>query len=263
MSGVGYRILDPRRPDAQFHGRCALTVMAKVPRAGKVKTRLAPPLDSQQAAALNIAFLKDTIACLREVGKEVAADPVISYTPTGEEAGLAGIVPADIALLPQRGQGFGERLQATAEDLIAAGFSAVCLIDSDSPTVPPATYVDGAQRLLAAQDCVVLGPSQDGGYYVVGVNASHPRLFEEIAWSTDRVMEQTCERAREIGIPIVLLPAWFDVDDRQTLARLYRELLQCGEAHQGFSAANTRRYLQAISGQLEEQLLVSGAKAHQ
>lgn len=265
MNGAQYRILDPRRPNAQFHGRCALAVMAKVPRAGKVKTRLAPPLDSQQAAALNVAFLKDTIACLREVGKAIAADPVISYTPTGEEAWLAGIVPTDIALLPQRGQDFGERLQATAEDLFAAGFSAVCLIDSDSPTVPPAAYIDAARRLLFAPDCVVLGPSHDGGYYVVGINASHPRLFEEIAWSTDRVMEQTCERARQIGVPVVLLLPWFDVDDRQTLARLYRELMQPEAAHQGFSAANTRRYLQAISAQLEDELLVSasGAAPHQ
>ena len=128
-------------------------------------------------------------------------------------------------LVSQRGEGFGERLLHTAEDLFAAGFRAVCLIDSDSPTVPTGAYVEAVERLLTSEDCMVLGPSDDGGNYLIGVNALHPRLFEDIAWSTAIVAEQTLQRAQEIDLPVYSLPTWFDVDDRQTLTRLYRELL--------------------------------------
>jgi rSAM/selenodomain-associated transferase 1 len=252
MSMSPHTIIDPKRPSAMFHGRCALAVMAKAPKAGHVKTRLSPPLDSQQAAALNIAFLRDTIACLKEVEAAAEAKAVVSYTPIGEEANFAGIVPNDVALIPQRGEGFGERLQYTAEDLFAAGFSAVCLIDSDSPTVPMSAYIEAVERLLTNEDCTVLGPSDDGGYYLIGVNALHPRLFEDIAWSTAIVAEQTLQRAQEIDLPVYSLPTWFDVDDRQTLTRLYRELLGSESAREGYSARHTSDYLRIIKDQLDE-----------
>jgi len=235
-----------------FCGRCALAVMAKAPKAGHVKTRLSPPLDSHQAAALNIAFLRDTLACLKEVEATAVATIVISYTPIGEEANFAGIVPDDVAIIPQRGEGFGERLQYTAEDLFAAGFSAVCLIDSDSPTVPKAAYVTAVQRLLGNEDCAVLGPSDDGGYYLLGVNASHSRLFEDIAWSTAVVAEQTQQRALEINLPLYFLPTWFDVDDNPTLIRLYRELLLSEPGLGGFAAIHTADCLRTIADQLVE-----------
>jgi rSAM/selenodomain-associated transferase 1 len=252
MSRSPHNIIDPKMPFAAFHGHCALAVMAKAPKAGHVKTRLSPPLDSYQAAALNIAFLRDTIACLKEVEAVAGAKAVVSYTPIGEEANFAGVVSDDVPFIPQRGEGFGERLQCTTEDLFAAGFSAVCLIDSDSPTVPTGAYVEAVQRLLANEDCTVLGPSDDGGYYLIGVNASHPRLFEGIAWSTAVVGEQTRQRAQEIDLPVHSLPTWFDVDDRQTLSRLYRELVLSSTGGEGFAAKHTRDYLWRIKAQLDE-----------
>ena len=252
MSIGPHTIIDPKRPIAAFHGRCALAVMAKAPKAGNVKTRISPPLNSHQAAALNIAFLRDTIACLKEVTAATEAHVVISYTPVGEEANFAGIVPCDVPLVPQRGDCFGERLRYTTEDLFAAGFSAVCLIDSDSPTVPTGAYEEAVGRLLANEDCAVLGPSDDGGYYLIGVNALHPRLFEDITWSTAVVAEQTRQRAQEIDLPLYSLPTWFDVDDRQTLARLYRDLAICDSGRAGFAATHTRDYLRTIRDQLDE-----------
>jgi rSAM/selenodomain-associated transferase 1 len=252
MSKSPHNIIDPKMPSAAFHGHCALAVMAKAPKAGHVKTRLSPPLDSYQAAALNIAFLRDTIACLKEVEAVAEAKAVVSYTPIGEEANFAGVVSDDVPLIPQRGEGFGERLQCTTADLFAAGFRAVCLIDSDSPTVPVGAYVEAVQRLLANEDCTVLGPSDDGGYYVIGVNASHPRLFEGIAWSTAVVAEQTRQRAQEIDLPVHSLPTWFDVDDQHTLSRLYRELLLSGNGREGFAAKHTRDYLWTIKNHLDE-----------
>jgi rSAM/selenodomain-associated transferase 1 len=252
MSKSPHTIIDPKKPSAMFHGHCALAVMAKAPTAGRVKTRLSPPLDSHQAAALNIAFLRDTIACLKEVEAAAEANVVISYTPVGEEANFAGIVPDDVLLVPQRGEGFGERLQHTTEDLFAAGFSAVCLIDSDSPTVPREAYVEAVGRLLTTEDCAVLGPSDDGGYYLIGVNALHPRLFEDIAWSTAVVGQQTQQRAYELDLPVYSLPTWFDVDDRQTLYRLYRELVISDSGREGFPATHTSDYLRTIKDQLDE-----------
>ncbi len=252
MSKSPHNIIDPKMPSAAFQGHCALAVMAKAPKAGHVKTRLSPPLNSHQAAALNIAFLRDTIACLKEVEAAAEAKAVVSYTPIGEEANFAGVVSDDVPLIPQRGEGFGERLQYTTEDLFAAGFSAVCLIDSDSPTVPRSAYVEAVGRLLVNGDCAVLGPSDDGGYYLIGVNASHPRLFEGIAWSTAVVGEQTRQRAQEINLPVYSLPTWFDVDDRQTLSRLYRELVLSASGREGFAATHTRDYLRTITDQLDE-----------
>ena len=107
--------------------------MAKAPRPGKVKTRLSPPLTLDQTAALNIVFLKDTTENLASIP---GAAGLISYTPVGDEALFAGLLPGTFALVAQRGNGFGERLLAAAQDILAIGYGAVCLIDSDSPTVP-------------------------------------------------------------------------------------------------------------------------------
>lgn len=247
-----YSIVDPEQRRPEYAGRCALVVMAKVPRVGRVKTRLSPPLSAAQAAELNIAFLKDTLACLQQVAETQQAMPLISYTPVGEEDGFVGIVPDDVHLLAQRGDGFGERLRTTAEDLLSAGFRAVCLIDSDSPSVPATAYAQAVRHLLSGEDCAVLGPSDDGGYYLLGINAPHPRLFEEITWSTELVAEQTRQRALEISLPLYSLPDWYDVDDRRTLVRLREELFSsttasAGRAHNGYAARQT---LQTLLGML-------------
>jgi len=242
-----FRILDLSRPSAEFAGKCALAVMAKAPRPGKVKTRLSPPLTPEQASVLNACFLRDTVASLHEATLSGPAEWVISYTPVGEEAAFQGILDEGALLLPQRGDGFGERLVATAEDLFACGFSAVCLIDSDSPTVPTEEFATAAKRLLAAGNRAVLGPSEDGGYYLIGLQKPMAHLFEDIAWSTDVVTAQTLERAVEAGLPVELLQPWYDVDDEDSLGRLYEELFdQRSALPRGYAAPHTRDYLAGI-----------------
>ncbi len=250
MSQTAYTIVDPAIPSAACNGRCALVVMAKVPRAGRVKTRLSPPLTPEEAAALNIAFLRDTCASLASVAATHPATCVISYTPAGEEEGFRGIVPDDFLLVLQRGDGFGERLLYTAADLFAAGFSAVCLIDSDSPTVPTAAFAAAVQALLAAGPRAVLGPSDDGGYYVIGMNALQPLLFKDITWSTEHVCRETLARASEVELPVKLLPTWFDVDDRRSLARLYRELVLHEADTNGFTAPKTKQQLLSLPSEV-------------
>ncbi|MDP9254738.1 MAG: TIGR04282 family arsenosugar biosynthesis glycosyltransferase [Verrucomicrobiota bacterium] len=242
-----HRVLDPRAPTKIPQGLCALAVMTKAPRAGKVKTRLTPPLTPEEAAELNICFLRDTAAALSSTASAGLARGVGVYTPVGAEDAYEGILPEDFELVPQRGDAFGERLALAIEDLLVLGFASVCLIDSDSPTVPREAFAKAAKILSQPGDCVVLGPSDDGGYYLIGLKKLHCSLFENIAWSTERVLEQTIERARQIRLKVHLLPTCYDVDDRATLHRLCRELFDSkGSTGKRYPAPATRAYLDEI-----------------
>jgi rSAM/selenodomain-associated transferase 1 len=224
-----------------------MAIMAKAPRTGKVKTRLSPPLTLEQSAALNICFLKDTAEGLAEVAE---ADGMVCYTPVGDEAAFDGLLPQNFTLIAQRGDKFGERLQSAAEDILACGYGSVCLIDSDSPTVPKAAFEKAATELAREGDRVVLGPSHDGGYYLIGLKQAHAAVFENITWSTASVCAETIERAHTAGIEVVLLPLWYDVDDAATLAVLREELID-GKAPEfaamrGYEAPHTKEFLVAM-----------------
>ena len=240
-----HRVLDRTAGRQVPPGHCAMGVMTKVPKPGRVKTRLSPPLTPEEAAALNTCFLRDTAASIELAAGEGIARGIGVYTPVGEESGYRGILPGSFELIAQRGDAFGERLINAAEDLFAVGFDSVCLIDSDSPTVPQRAFSDAARMLSQPGERIVFGPSDDGGYYLIGMKQLHRRVFEEIDWSTARVADQTLERAKEIGVAVELLPTWYDVDDRVTLQRLCNELL--GDTPSaGFAALETRNYLLGI-----------------
>ena len=232
------RVLDPSLSMLKVsRGSCALAIMTKAPHAGRVKTRLVPPLTPEEAAELSKCLLRDTVATISDAcsrcltcatGSTVAtarAKGIAVYTPVGAESVYAGILPPNFTLLPQRGDQFGERLYFAVEDLFKCGFESVCLIDSDSPTVPASNFEHATQVLTAPGDRVVLGPSEDGGYYLIGLTKPDRRLFEQIDWSTERVLDQTIQRANEIGLEVTLLPTGYDVDDDASLRRLCSELL--------------------------------------
>jgi rSAM/selenodomain-associated transferase 1 len=266
-----FRVLNPNFPDRLARGVCALAVMTKAPEAGRVKTRLVPPLTPEEAAELNRCFLRDTAAAIssacsacsrRPVGdaknrgesrashSEAAtarACGVAVYTPVGAESAYTNILPIDFSLLLQRGDTFGERLYFAIEDLFRCGFASVCLIDSDSPTVPAEHFAEAVEALSTSEDRVVLGPTDDGGYYLIGVKKAHRHLFEQIDWSTERVLNQTIHRATEIGREVKLLPTGYDVDDGASLRRLCDELL--GKNAGVGVAPNTRKFLIGIATQ--------------
>jgi rSAM/selenodomain-associated transferase 1 len=228
-----YPILDPHAGGAEARRavrKCALAMMIKAPRAGESKTRLVPPLTHEEAAGLSVAFLRDTAANIAGACAEHAeggrreVDPVAAYTPRGAESAFDELLPREFALLPQRGESFSERLFYAADDLLRLGYESCCLIDSDSPTLPRALLTAAVAELSRPGERVVLGPADDGGYYLIGMRRAHPRLFEEIAWSTSEVSAQTIARAREINLDVALLPAWYDVDDGASLRRLCLEL---------------------------------------
>ena len=248
---MALRILDPASPDPSFSGLCALAVMAKAPRPGKVKTRLSPPLTLQQSAALNVCFLRDTATNLDSIPGSAG---LVCYTPRGEEAAFLGIVPDRFALVPQAEGTFGQRLLAAAADILACGFESVCLIDSDSPTVPRAAFEQAVAALAEPGDRIVLGPSHDGGYYLIGLKAAHPEPFAGISWSTSAVAAETRERCRDAHLEVVDLPLWYDVDDQATLAVLERELLEgippafTERSLSAYPAEATRSFLRTLAG---------------
>ena len=207
---------------------CALVVFAKVPAAGAVKTRLVPPLTPDDAAALYAAFLADALAAFATPGAfGVEVDVRLCVAPSAV-AMPAGIVPepapaqaGGVSVHAQRGDGLGARMQAAVADALTAGYGRVVVIGTDHPTLPLA-FVGDAFVGLTEPSTVVIGPSDDGGFYLVGMNGPFPSLFE-MTYSHAGVFAETLARAAEAGARTVVLPPGYDVDDGASLARLVAE----------------------------------------
>jgi hypothetical protein len=215
----------------------AVAIMAKAPRPGAVKTRLCPPLTAAQSAALARCFLRDTIDSVRRLCR---AQPVIAYAPTRERALFERLAPG-LALVPQRGHDLGARMRSVLRALLTRGHPAAIVIGTDTPTLPTARLQRGVDLVASGRVDVVLGPAADGGYYLVGVRADHPGLFEGIAWSTPAVLDTTLRRARAGGLRTACLPTWRDIDTPDDLSRLRAEL-----ARTRYTAPATRRLLAAL-----------------
>jgi hypothetical protein len=245
-----HEILTAARRNPAVTDKCAMGVMIKTPRNGFSKTRLSPPLSPEEAASISRCFLKDTSAAIKALSHE---DPfvvgVAIYTPVGSEGDLGELLPPGFKMIAQREAGFGNRLLGASQDLLSVGFAAVCLVNSDSPTLPFHYLQDLATFLKEPEDRIAIGPSLDGGYYALGLRHAHPRLFEDITWNTDRVYGETVERSKEINLPAITLPAWYDVDDQLSLGRLLSELFpeRANEAvPQGSPARYTKEFLRQI-----------------
>ena len=217
---------------ADRHATCAIGVMAKAPQPGLAKTRLCPPLAPAQAAALSAAFLRDITENIALAAQSAPIAGCIAYAPSGAEAcfdghlacGTARVLADGSPPMPPDVQGFGRSLLHAAQAMFAMGFAAVCLVNADSPTLPTAILAAAARALLAPDERVVLGPAEDGGYYLLGMQRPHSHLFADIAWSTDHVAAATRARATALGLEVVTLPTWYDVDDAASLARLIDEV---------------------------------------
>ena len=239
-------------------GRYAFAVMLKAPRSGEVKTRLVPPLRLDEASSLSVCFMRDVVRNLLAASENVPVDCYAAYSPPGSEALVRDLLPPQVRMLPPRSVGLANSLPDAVEDLIAAGYEGACLVNADSPTLPTSLLVDALTSLHATGDRVVLGPATDGGYYLIGLKHPHRQLFHEIDWSTERVYRQTAERARSIGLELVTLPAWYDVDDAASLRWLCRELFEGRRPPQclrvGSSASHTRAYVERLMSSEEARL---------
>jgi uncharacterized protein len=209
---------------------CGIAVMAKASTPGLTKTRLVPPLTHDEAAALNTAFLRDVtgnmLLAVRQAAPHASIAAYAAYGPPGSEAFFRRNLPRSVGLIAAWLPNFGDCLLHAIREIFGRGHTAAVVLNADSPNLPTALLNETAEILARPGDRAVLGPSSDGGYYLLGLKAAHRRMFEEIAWSTERVAEQTRERAREIGLDLHPLPEWYDVDDIATLRRLHGEL--CG-----------------------------------
>jgi uncharacterized protein len=203
---------------------CGIAVMAKASTPGLTKTRLVPPLRFEEAAAFNTAFLQDVAANLMAAARQAEIAGYVAFGPPGSEGFFERTLGRDIGLISAWRPNFGDCLLLAIEAVLARGHNAAVVLNSDSPTLPTSLLVETAEVLACPGDCAVLGPSTDGGYYLLGLKQAHRRMFEDIAWSTERVAEQTLERAREIGLDVHILPAWYDVDDLESLRVLHEEI---------------------------------------
>jgi uncharacterized protein len=207
---------------------CGIAVMAKASRPGLTKTRLVPPLTYDEAAALNTAFLQDVtdniVLAASRAAPHCGIAGYAAYGPTGSHDFFHRHFSASIGLIEAWLPNFGDCLYHTICEIFARGHAGAVVLNSDSPSLPTALLNETAEMLARPGDRAVLGPSSDGGYYLLGLKADHRRMFDDIAWSTERVAEQTRERAREIGLNVHVLPDWYDVDDVETLRRLHAEL---------------------------------------
>ncbi|HKZ69399.1 MAG TPA: TIGR04282 family arsenosugar biosynthesis glycosyltransferase [Anaerolineales bacterium] len=211
----------------------ALIVVAKRPQSGQTKTRLTPPLSPEAAAQLYEAFLGDTLDLMRHVPE---ARRIIAYLPEGEEDYFRALAP-DFDLLPQKGNDLGERLDNALTHCLANGFDKAVIMDSDSPTLPAECLAEAFAALDAAD--LVLGPCDDGGYYLIGLKRPAPRLLREVQMSTPNVMRDTLALAADEGMTVRLLDTWYDVDTAAELERLQIELRSLN----GNRALLTRKFL--------------------
>jgi len=219
----------------------AIAVMAKAPIAGHVKTRLVPPLSQEEAAELYRCLLLDK---LQQVGQLSRVDRYLAYTPLDAREAMSPLVPHGFTMIPQSGSDLGDRLHRLSAILLERGHPAVILIDSDTPTLPLAYLAEATTRLHHEATDLVIGPAEDGGYYLIGLKRSLRALFEGIPWSGPTVLSDTLQRASAQRLQVSTLPAWYDVDTPADLARLRHDLATNGHT----AAPHTRRFLCAGQG---------------
>ena len=200
----------------------AVGIMCKTPFPGQSKTRLSPPLHPHECAEISACFIRDLARTIETLAGSGDVTGYAVYTPVGSEDALRPLLPAGFKLMPQIDGDLGGRLVRAIADLLDAGHRAVILVGSDSPTLPQ-SILRAAVDAVVSGDSVVLGPALDGGYTLIGLSRPHPRLFEDIPWSTAAVYRLTVDRAREIDLPVVEVPGWYDVDDEASLRLLEEE----------------------------------------
>jgi rSAM/selenodomain-associated transferase 1 len=190
----------------------ALIIFTKAPIPGRVKTRIQPHLSAEGCANLHASFIVETI---RLAGRVDGADIFLSCHPDTRHPFLQRVSGEyEVKLTPQKGGGLGERMDNAIKESLSMGYGKVIIIGSDSPDLPPAFIEEGFERLDSSE--MVVGPSLDGGYYLIGGRRDIP-VFDGIEWSTVRVFEQTIAKAKERGITCSILDEWYDIDTWEDL----------------------------------------------
>ena len=201
----------------------ALVIVARYPQNGTTKTRLARALGNEETTQLYRAFLTDLALRFAD---QPAYDLHWAYTPAGADyaefmATLAPSLAQHMRYFPQRGEDFGERLLNAFRETHAQGYRRTVLIGSDSPHIGRDTVMQARDALDEAD--IVLGPAEDGGYYLIAMQQPHD-VFRNIPMSTDQVLRMTIELAQRQGLKVETIETLFDIDELPDLARLARLL---------------------------------------
>ncbi len=199
----------------------ALAVMAKAPLPGETKTRLMPALSAAEAAEVARALLLDQFARLSAISD---ADMFLVYTPASARPLFEQVAPPRFHLLAQQGEDLGARMLYVFETLYAEGYGKMVLIGGDLPPVPLNTFTAAFSLLDSPLRRVVLGPSRDGGYYLVGCNQPMPEIFTGMSWSHGEVLAQTISRLTGSAVETRILAPWFDIDTMEDLHSLQTQL---------------------------------------
>jgi len=199
-----------------------IIIMAKVPRAGNVKTRLQPFLSIEQCRALAEAFLLDAINKARNACDKL----IIAFAPAHEKNYFADLTGENLTLIEQSGADLGEKIFNAFDFAFAVNSKAnVLMIGTDSPTFP-ASFIEQAFENLEANAEIVLGKSEDGGFYLIGLRKNSPHLFDNIEWSSPLVYEQTTRNIERLKIKLATIPKWYDIDNPNDLRHLRDEILK-------------------------------------
>src|SRR6266481_3969094 len=217
-----------------------LVIMAKAPRLGSVKTRLAESLSTQAVTELYRCLLNDTIALAQALDHvEIAI-----MCPASDVDELSRAVAKTVRIVPQTGQGLAAGLASVFNHFATSGHQRVIAFNSDSPHLP-ASVLETAFDILQARDLVV-GPTHDGGYYLVGARASHPGLFTRDGMGTANALETLLARAHALGLSVHLTDPFYDIDVEGDLTRLAAEL-QLTPARAPRTAAWLKQWGQAVA----------------
>jgi rSAM/selenodomain-associated transferase 1 len=195
-----------------------LVIMAKAPRVGSVKTRLSANLTPQQATELYTCLLNDTIA----LGQALHPVETVILCPESDAEDLSRSIAPPVPIVPQRGHGLAAGLISVFANFTNSGHRRVIAFNSDSPHLPP-FVLENAFNVLENRD-LVIGPTDDGGYYLVGAKANHPALFEDDGMSTTSALEALLARARKLQLSAGFTDPFYDIDVASDLTRLAEEL---------------------------------------
>ncbi|RMG63674.1 MAG: glycosyltransferase [Calditrichaeota bacterium] len=219
-----------------------LILFAKAPLPGQVKTRMQPPLSAQQAVTLYWAMGRDLVAQLSGSGQY---DFCVYYSPAEAREAVARWLGKGLAFYPQSSGNLGERM-ATAFGETLQRYRRVVIIGCDLPTLTAQTV----QQAFAALDeaDVVLGPTEDGGYYLIGLKQVQPVLFQNIDWSTDAVFKQTLARARQAGLKVSLLPCERDLDTFADLEAFWVRCQKKAAASNHFPEGHVTKIIRELLG---------------
>jgi hypothetical protein len=231
----------------------AVAIMCKTPRPGLSKTRLSPPLRSDECAEISGCFIRDLSSTIAFLAREGRSAGYAVYAPVGSERELTQLLPPSFGTLPQCEGEFGDRLYKGIVDLLAIGHAGAILVNSDSPTLPRSILRQAVEAVLEG-DQVVLSPALDGGYTLIGLSRPHRHLFDDIPWSTPAVYQATLRRAQEIHLPVSVVDGWYDVDDATSFAILEAEM---NGKRPGFAINKTSELAPATRRFLEKRRAVS------